>query len=170
MSKKVLIALSGGVDSSVAAHLMLEQGYECIGATMQLLDNAENQIADAESVAKRLGIPFYTFDMRKEFREKIIDEFIKSYENCETPNPCVLCNREMKFGMLLDKAKVLGFYNALGVNELDITEFVNNKYEECKYVKGEMVYPDSFDEDRWHECSHGIHFFINKQDAINYDC
>ena len=108
MSKKVLIALSGGVDSSVAARLMLEQGYECIGATMQLLDNAENQIADAESVAKRLGIPFYTFDMRKEFREKIIDEFIKSYENCETPNPCVLCNREMKFGMLLDKAKVLG--------------------------------------------------------------
>ena len=68
-----------------------------------------------------------------------------------------------------DKAKVLGFYDSLGVNELDITELVNDKYEECKYVKGEMVYPDSFDEDRWNECSHGIHFFINKQDAINYN-
>ena len=67
-----------------------------------------------------------------------------------------------------DKAKVLGFYNALGTEELDITEFVNDKYEECKYVKGEIVYPDFFDEDRWNECSHGIHFFINKQDAIDY--
>lgn len=67
-----------------------------------------------------------------------------------------------------DKAKVLGFYDSLGVNELDMTELVNDEYEECKYVKGEMVYPDSFDEDRWKECSHGIHFFINKQDAINY--
>ena len=68
-----------------------------------------------------------------------------------------------------DKAKVLGFYDILGVNELDMTELVNNEYKECKYVKGEMVYPDSFDEDRWNECSHGIHFFVNKQDAINYD-
>ena len=68
-----------------------------------------------------------------------------------------------------DKAKVLGFYDGLGVNELDMTELVNDKYEKCQYVKGEMVYPDSFDEDRWNECSHGIHFFVNKQDAINYD-
>lgn len=67
-----------------------------------------------------------------------------------------------------DKAKVLGFYNTLGTDELDMTELVNDKYEECKYVKGEMVYPDSFDEDRWNECSHGIHFFVNKQDAIDY--
>ena len=68
-----------------------------------------------------------------------------------------------------DKAKVLGFYNALGTEELDITELVNDKYEKCKYVKGEMVYPDFFDENRWNECSHGIHFFVNKQDAINYN-
>ena len=68
-----------------------------------------------------------------------------------------------------DKAKVLGFYDSLGVNELDMTELVNDRYEECKYVKGEMVYPDFFDEDRWNECSHGIHFFVNKQDAINYN-
>ena len=68
-----------------------------------------------------------------------------------------------------DKAKVLGFYNSLGSKELNITELVNDKYgKKCKYVKGEMVYPDSFDENRWNECSHGIHFFVNKQDAINY--
>ena len=68
-----------------------------------------------------------------------------------------------------DKAKVLGFYDSLGSKELDITELVNDKFEKCKYVKGEMVHSDFFDEDRWNECSHGIHFFVNKQDAINYN-
>lgn len=67
-----------------------------------------------------------------------------------------------------EKAKVLGFYDSLGLKELNITELENDKYEKCKYVKGEMVYPDSFDEDRWNEYGHGIHFFIYKQDAINY--
>ena len=87
MNKKALIALSGGVDSSVAAHLMITKGYECIGATMQLLDNTEQQIADAKAVADRLSIPFYCFDMRTEFRERIIDQFISSYESGDTPNP-----------------------------------------------------------------------------------
>lgn len=105
---KALIAMSGGVDSSVAAYLMMRQGCECIGATMQLLDGAESQIADAKAVADRLGIPFYSFDLRHEFRETVIDEFIKSYENGETPNPCVVCNRRMKFGLLFDKARELG--------------------------------------------------------------
>ena len=66
-----------------------------------------------------------------------------------------------------DKAKVLGFYD-LNSTELNIDKIINNSYNTCEYIKGEMVYPDSFDEDRWNECSHGIHFFINKQDAINY--
>ena len=66
-----------------------------------------------------------------------------------------------------DKAKVLGFYD-LNSNELNIDKIINYRYNTCEYRKGEMVYPDSFDEDRWNECSHGIHFFINKQDAINY--
>ena len=67
-----------------------------------------------------------------------------------------------------DKAKVLGFYD-LNSTELNIDKIINyNRYDMCEYRKGEMVYPDSFDENRWKECSHGIHFFINKQDAINY--
>ena len=66
-----------------------------------------------------------------------------------------------------DKAKVLGFYD-LNSTELNIDKIINTNYATCEYRKGEMVYPDSFDEDRWNECSHGIHFFINKQDAINY--
>lgn len=108
MSKKALIALSGGVDSSVAAYLMLRQGYDCVGATMQLLDGAEKQIADAKSVADRLNIPFYAFDLRKEFRERIMDTFAESYIRGDTPNPCVVCNRELKFGLLADRAKELG--------------------------------------------------------------
>lgn len=66
-----------------------------------------------------------------------------------------------------DKAKVLGFYD-LNSTELNIDKIINHRYNMCEYRKGEMVYPDSFDENRWNECSHGIHFFINKQDAINY--
>ena len=66
-----------------------------------------------------------------------------------------------------DKAKVLDFYD-LNSTELNIDKIINHSYNMCEYIKGEMVYPDSFDEDRWNECSHGIHFFINKQDAINY--
>lgn len=107
-NKKALIAMSGGVDSSVAAHLMKQAGYDCIGATMQLLDDAENSINDAKRVATCLDIPFYVFDMRKEFKNLVVDDFIASYENGETPNPCTVCNKHLKFGLLLEKAEELG--------------------------------------------------------------
>ena len=103
---RALIALSGGVDSSVAAYLMKQAGYDCVGASLRLLDSADT--ADAKAVAKALDIPFYAFDMREEFKKEIIDEFISSYENGLTPNPCVICNRVFKFGYLYDKAKELG--------------------------------------------------------------
>lgn len=124
---KALIAMSGGVDSSVAAYLMMRQGCECIGATMQLLDGAESQISDAKAVADRLGIPFYSFDLRHEFRETVIDEFIKSYENGETPNPCVVCNRRMKFGLLFDKARELG-YDCIVTGHYAKIEALNGRY------------------------------------------
>lgn len=104
---KALIAMSGGVDSSVAAYLAIEAGFECIGGTM-LLCQREADITDAEAVAHRLGIPFYTFDARLSFRQQVQEPFTQSYEAGETPNPCILCNRKLKFGYLLDRAKELG--------------------------------------------------------------
>ena len=107
--KKALIAMSGGVDSSVAAYLAQQAGFSCIGGTMMLHpEDASRQIADAESVAQRLGIPFYSWDFREEFRAKVMDAFVSSYESGLTPNPCVVCNRHLKFGRFMDKAQELG--------------------------------------------------------------
>ncbi len=105
---KALIAMSGGVDSSVAAYLAIKQGFDCIGATMRLLDGHDKNIADAESVCNKLGIPFHSFDMRQEFKDCVISDFVTTFENGETPNPCVLCNKQFKFGALFEKAKELG--------------------------------------------------------------
>ena len=110
MQKKALIAMSGGVDSSVAAYLASRDGFSCIGATMQLhpSNDGESQINDARSVAQRLDIPFYTLDLREEFRCEVMDHFVQSYEDGLTPNPCVICNQKLKFGHLLDAAIELG--------------------------------------------------------------
>lgn len=110
MQKKALIAMSGGVDSSVAAYLTVKDGFFCIGATMQLhpSDDVSRQIEDARSVAQRLDIPFYTLDFRKEFCCDVMNSFVHSYEAGLTPNPCVVCNQRLKFGKLLDAALELG--------------------------------------------------------------
>jgi tRNA-specific 2-thiouridylase len=105
---KVLIAMSGGVDSSVAAYLMKEKGMTCVGATMQLLDGHDKNIADAKAICDKLCIPFYAFDMREEFKAEVIGDFVDTFEKGETPNPCVLCNKRFKFGALLEKADELG--------------------------------------------------------------
>ncbi len=109
MSKKALIAMSGGVDSSVAALLMKKAGYECVGAMMRLWGGANVQDEqDAAAVAARLGIPFHVFDFSEEFKSRVISKFIKTYENGATPNPCLDCNRYLKFGALYEKARALG--------------------------------------------------------------
>jgi len=107
---KALIAMSGGVDSSVAAHLMLEKGADCIGATMLLCgDLAPGTGAeDAKAVADRLNIPFYVFDHTALFRKKVVDAFVQCYEEGGTPNPCLYCNRHLKFDALLREALDLG--------------------------------------------------------------
>ena len=114
--KKALIAMSGGVDSSVAAYLMHDEGWECAGAIMRLCDDdlpgvtaPEDSIQDARSVAQRIGMPFYVFDNTQDFKNSVIDPFIRCYETGGTPNPCVQCNRRIKFGAFLDKALEMGF-------------------------------------------------------------
>ena len=116
---RVVVAMSGGVDSSVVAALLKEQGYDVVGVTMQLYDHGEathrkgaccagRDIQDARNVAARLGIPHFVLDFERRFREKVIDEFAASYAHGETPVPCIACNQHIKFADLFETAKDLG--------------------------------------------------------------
>ena len=105
--KKALIAMSGGVDSSVAAYLTQQTGYECIGGTARFLCDTGTGAEDARAVAARLGMDFYVFDMTQPFRRDVMDKFVGCYEAGLTPNPCVECNRRLKFGALLEQALAL---------------------------------------------------------------
>lgn len=117
MKKRVLLGMSGGVDSSVSAVLLLEQGYEVIGATMKLWDPKDSEeestccgldaVNDAKRVCYKLGIPHYTLNNKEDFKCHVVESFIKEYENARTPNPCVECNRYLKFGAFYKKAKEL---------------------------------------------------------------
>lgn len=117
MNKKALIAMSGGVDSSVSAALMCEKGYECIGVTMKLYDNEDigetnekacctlSDVDDARSICHQLGMRYYVSNFREDFGKQVIDRFIHAYETGATPNPCIDCNRYMKFAKLYHRAK-----------------------------------------------------------------
>ena len=105
---RVLLGMSGGVDSSVAAYLLKEQSYEVVGVTMTLFHNEEStQVEDAKSVCKKLGIEHHVVNYENEFKCEVIDNFINNYLNGKTPNPCVVCNKKFKFGALWEKAKEL---------------------------------------------------------------
>lgn len=120
MKKTALIAMSGGVDSSVSAFLMKQDGYDCIGATMKLYHNeniglcnahtccTEEDVADARNVAASMDIPYYVFNFSDRFQEMVMDKFVRCYECGITPNPCIDCNRHLKFEHLYQRAKELG--------------------------------------------------------------
>lgn len=117
MNKRALIAMSGGVDSSVAAYIMKKNGYEIFGITLKLFDGAEDKseksccsiddITDAGAVAAELGIPHYVLNFKADFRNCVIDRFISAYKNGATPNPCIDCNRYIKFKRLAERAAEL---------------------------------------------------------------
>lgn len=117
----ILIAMSGGVDSGVCAAIAADSGVDCCGATMVLFDNeligrpihssccSIDDVDDAKSVCHRMGIPHYTLNCKNEFREHVVDPFVASYLAGSTPNPCIACNRYLKFDTLIRKAKTIGY-------------------------------------------------------------
>lgn len=121
VNKRVLVAMSGGVDSSVSVKLLLDKGYEVAGATMHLYNNEDiglersktccslTDVEDARLVALKLGIDFHVFNFSADFKEKVMDNFVDTYIGGGTPNPCIECNKHLKFGRFLERARLLGF-------------------------------------------------------------
>lgn len=145
--KKAMIAMSGGVDSSVAAWLMKRDGYDCMGVTMRLFageDSCERKghtccslddVEDARSVARQLGIPYFVFNFTEDFGTQIMDRFVCAYENGFTPNPCIDCNRYMKFEKLMKRAK-----------ELDYDYVVTGHYARIEEQDGKFLLKKAIDE------------------------
>ncbi len=138
---KILIGMSGGVDSSVSALLLKERGYEVIGVTMELLEqNNLSSISNVKKLCNEIEITHYVIDYKEEFNKRVIQDFICQYKNCRTPNPCIECNKYLKFGAMYEKAKELGCkYIATG--HYAKTEY-SEKYKRWAIKKSEATEKD----------------------------
>ena len=136
---KVAIGISGGVDSAVSALLLKQQGYDVLGITMKLFEDesVDKMLEDAKKVCEEVGIKHLILDLSKEFKEIVINNFVESYKHGLTPNPCVLCNKHFKFGLLYEKAKELGYdYIATG----HYVKIIDNKLCVCDNNKDQSYF------------------------------
>lgn len=154
-NKTVVVGMSGGVDSSVAALLLKEQGYNVIGVTMQIWQDEEREVQqdnggccglsavdDARRVAKSVDIPYYVMNFKKEFERDVIDYFVQAYQRGETPNPCIACNRYVKWESLLDKSLSIGAdYIATG-HYAKVEQLANGRYvlRQSKTIRKDQTY------------------------------
>lgn len=159
--KKALIAMSGGVDSSVAAHIIKNAGYECLGVTMNLHQNNDNNscdkscctsqdISDAKNVASSLGIAHLLLDFHENFKEKVIDKFVNTYQMGGTPNPCIDCNRYLKFEKLLNY-----------MNEIDYDYVVTGHYARIEKDTNRYLLKKGLDENK--DQSYVLYSLTNQQ-------
>ncbi len=140
-SKKILVGMSGGVDSSVAAYLLKKDGWDVVGVTLEMIEdeskccNPSQNSYDAKNICNILNIPHYIFNVKENFKKYVIDYFVSEYENGRTPNPCVICNRYVKFQGLIDKAK-----------ELNIEHIATGHYAQIEEKNGRFLLKKGIDE------------------------
>lgn len=135
MKEKIAVAMSGGVDSSLTAAMLLQQGYEVIGITLYLYVDGQGEdeyspaVIDAKKICDHYGIEHHVIDARSAFKESVVDYFLKEYQNGRTPNPCVFCNKNIKFKLMLDKAMELG-----------CSKLITGHYAQVKYNEATKEY------------------------------